>query len=304
MMSNPTSSIVGAHSSSASPLHTNDSSNKNATNVVNSNPANNPASIPPLSAIQHPTFHAPLSATNAQNVASTRGTAATLNLDDIFGDCFFTPEGDACFMSDRVNSGQNNATSLDGGQVGGPIVSGESVVTNVAFKPIMVSTNNSNAPIGAPQHGQIQQSQLQLQQQQQQQQQQHQQQQNQQQQQFVQVAYGGGIATTGLNQANARATIMGPLSSSMISAAPGTAMTGAGTQNAAGVNPLLTTPKLVPMTGPPQQIHHMQYGIPAVATVSSSGSGPGATLGGKKRMGGGVVNLAGHIGGVGKEKKR
>ena len=31
----------------------------------------------------------------------TRGTPSTLNLDDIFGDCFFTPEGEAVFLSEN-----------------------------------------------------------------------------------------------------------------------------------------------------------------------------------------------------------
>ena len=39
--------------------------------------------------------------TGAAAAVQTRGTPATLNLDDIFGDCFFTPEGEAVFLSEN-----------------------------------------------------------------------------------------------------------------------------------------------------------------------------------------------------------
>lgn len=38
---------------------------------------------------------------NASAALQTRGTPSTLNLDDIFGDCFFTPEGEAIFLSEN-----------------------------------------------------------------------------------------------------------------------------------------------------------------------------------------------------------
>lgn len=50
----------------------------------------------------------PMSAATSQAVA-TRGTPATLNLDDIFGDCFFTPKGDAVFLSDQVDNDNEGA---------------------------------------------------------------------------------------------------------------------------------------------------------------------------------------------------
>lgn len=37
----------------------------------------------------------------AEAAVRARGTPATLNLDDIFGDCFFTPEGDTVFLGDQ-----------------------------------------------------------------------------------------------------------------------------------------------------------------------------------------------------------
>lgn len=49
-----------------------------------------------------------MSAATSQAVA-TRGTPATLNLDDIFGDCFFTPKGDTVFLSDQVDNDNEGA---------------------------------------------------------------------------------------------------------------------------------------------------------------------------------------------------
>lgn len=85
--------------------------------------------------IQAPTFLAPLSQ-QTQHAVSTRGTPATLNLDDIFGDCFFTPEGDQIFLSENqpVNDGQqtNNNINIQ--------PSGEAVVSTNASKPVGSST--------------------------------------------------------------------------------------------------------------------------------------------------------------------
>lgn len=38
---------------------------------------------------------------SASAAVQSRGTPSTLNLDDIFGDCFFTPEGEAIFLSEN-----------------------------------------------------------------------------------------------------------------------------------------------------------------------------------------------------------
>ena len=70
-----------------------------------------------------------LSASTAAAVAS-RGTPATLNLDDIFGDCFFTPEGDAVFLGDQAGGGAGGAQ--DGG---GVVASAEAVPTRMASRP-------------------------------------------------------------------------------------------------------------------------------------------------------------------------
>lgn len=61
----------------------------------------------------------PLSSTAATALAQ-RGTPATLNMDDIFGDCFFTPEGETVFLSDQpenvrqefIQSTETNPTNM------------------------------------------------------------------------------------------------------------------------------------------------------------------------------------------------
>lgn len=166
--------------------------------------------------VQPPNF-APFSSQTQQAVA-TRGTPATLNLDDIFGDCFFTPEGDAVFLSETAPAatGDNSGQEVNNG---GVQVSGENLVAPVASRPIEQQQQQ-------PSHGH-----------------------EQPQQQFVQLPFGGGISTTGLNQTgNVRATVMGA--------------------------PVQQQPqqKIVPMQNPPQQSHHLQYATfsPAPAPVPTT----------------------------------
>ena len=55
-----------------------------------------------------------LSASAAAAVAE-RGTPATLNLDDIFGDVMFTPDGDTVFLSEEqeiLPSGEKHVTNM------------------------------------------------------------------------------------------------------------------------------------------------------------------------------------------------
>ena len=123
-----------------------------------------------------------LSASTAAAVAS-RGTPATLNLDDIFGDCFFTPEGDAVFLGDQAEDGA--ARSQDGG---GVVASAEAVPTRMASRPAPDAAAAS-APAGAAGSGggggTAPSS-------------------------YVPVSYGGGISTTGLdNPSQAKSTVMG-----------------------------------------------------------------------------------------------
>jgi hypothetical protein len=52
---------------------------------------------------------------STQQAVAQRGTPATLNLDDIFGDVMFTPDGDTVFMSeeqDALNSGEAHITTM------------------------------------------------------------------------------------------------------------------------------------------------------------------------------------------------
>ena len=134
--------------------------------------------------VQAPTFVAPLSK-EAQQAVQSRGNPNSLNLDDIFGECFFTPDGDAVFLSDIGPDSYYNVQA-----------SGEQTVSEYASRP----TNGQN---------------------------------------YVPVPVAGGIATTGLDQAPgfAKSTTMGP--------------------NHGGGAPST----LMPMQAPPQQKHHMQFGL-------------------------------------------
>jgi hypothetical protein len=136
-------------------------------------------------------FQAPTFSAATQHAVATRGTPATLNLDDIFGDCFFTPEGDAVFLSEQANydPNSNNMGMSSGDNQSFIQLSGEGTqISNNASKPIMTMTMDSssstsnNTTTTAPQ--------------------------------FVTVPQAGGINTTGLANPGAKATIMGPATGS------------------------------------------------------------------------------------------
>lgn len=65
---------------------------------------------------------------NAQQAVAQRGTPATLNLDDIFGDVMFTPDGDTVFLSEEQDA----------------LASGEREVSTMAAKP---SQNGQYVPV-------------------------------------------------------------------------------------------------------------------------------------------------------------
>jgi len=92
--------------------------------------------------IQHPTFLQPLTH-GTQHAVQTRGTPATLNLDDIFGDCFFTPEGDQIFLSENQDSNDGDIQT-----------SGESIISTNASKPI-VNNGGSQQYVPVPYAGGI-----------------------------------------------------------------------------------------------------------------------------------------------------
>jgi hypothetical protein len=141
-----------------------------------------------ISSVQPPLFLAPLS-TQADN--ATRNLV-TLNLDEIFGDCFFTPDGDTVFLSETTDPDDI-------------LPSGESNPAPVASRPLPT-----------------------------------------QQEAFVPFSQGGGIATTGLQDPTAMATIMGR-PSDMNHVANSTA-------------------HYIPAQ-PPQQRHHLQFAMPAYPTT-------------------------------------
>ena len=113
-------------------------------------------------------------AASSSMVQQQRGTPGGLNLDDIFGDCFFTPEGEAIFLSEnpqlqqqlvqqqqqRLQAEEQKLSFLTSGEAG-----------NVA--------QNASRPTTTGGGG------------------------------FTLVAPGGGIVTTGLHEPNATATVMG-----------------------------------------------------------------------------------------------
>jgi len=137
--------------------------------------------------IQAPLFLPSIMSSQADQ-ASKQGLI-TLNLDEIFGDCFFTPDGETVFLSETADP---HAI----------LSSGESQPAPFASRPVPS-----------------------------------------QQEAYVPFSQGGGIATTGLQNPNARATVMGQ-SSDMNGIAPNTAA------------PYLTQQ-------PPQQRHHLQFATPA-----------------------------------------
>jgi hypothetical protein len=187
---------------------------------------------------------------------ANKGTPATLNLDDIFGDCFFTPDGDTVFLSDQQQQSQQQQQQQDGNQNHlinhnpNMIQSGESQVTHYASKPSTLTHPNQN------------------------------QQQNQQQQLqppmthssnvYVPVAQGGGLATTNLdkNPATHRALVMGQApASSLSSAAPNS-----NPNNKQQQQQLAKPRQTVPFVQPPQQRHHMQFVAPALPNNTNSNS--------------------------------
>jgi hypothetical protein len=164
-------------------------------------------SQPPLqyTNIQHPTFLAPLSQ-QSQHALQTRGNPSTLNLDDIFGDCFFTPEGDQIFLSENEVPIQP---------------SGETIISTNASKPVIKNGTE----------------------------------------QYIPVPNAGGIETTGLNlTGSTRASTMGP------------------------VNENLKERKIVPMSAPPQQRHHLQYAILNTGDKKSISSSSTTSSGRDRKM--------------------
>jgi len=101
--------------------------------------------------IQAPTFIHPLSQ-NTQHAVQTRGTPATLNLDDIFGDCFFTPEGDQIFLSENQHDDEDDDDDDDDDN-GKIQTSGEAVPSTNASR--QVDSNGSQQYVPVPYAGGI-----------------------------------------------------------------------------------------------------------------------------------------------------
>mmetsp|Transcript_8090 Transcript_8090/g.18075 ORF Transcript_8090/g.18075 Transcript_8090/m.18075 type:complete len:520 (+) Transcript_8090:132-1691(+) len=188
-----------------------------------------------------------LSAPTAAAVAN-RGTPATLNLDDIFGDCFFTPDGDAVFLNDQPEQEQDAV-----------VASAEAVPTSMASRPVpaagaaaAAAAPTAAAPAQVTAGG------------------------------YVPVSYGGGIATTGLDTAGAKATVMGTVPSTA-GAATAAATAGGGAQGRHPGASLAPPTKAVPFVQPPQQRHHLQYATPAMLGQRGTSTGAAAAAAAAKR---------------------
>ena len=109
------------------------------------------------------------------------GTPATLNLDDIFGDCFFTPDGDAIFLSENPQLQQQVQQQSHQQQVHHQQQQQQQQqqLSQVAFLASGESAPSQNACRPTPGAG------------------------------FAPVPQAGGIVTTGLHKPNAAVTVMG-----------------------------------------------------------------------------------------------
>lgn len=108
---------------------------------------------------------------SATAAVQQRGTPSTLNLDDIFGDCFFTPEGEAIFLSEnpqlqqQVQQHQQLTQQQQQLAQGALLASGEAAPSQNASRPAAAG--------------------------------------------YAPVPQAGGIVTTGLHKPKAAATVMG-----------------------------------------------------------------------------------------------
>jgi hypothetical protein len=115
--------------------------------------------------------HLQLAPGTAQALQAGNKPGQNFNLDEIFGDCFFTPEGETVFLSDQQRQGQGQSQ-----QVGSSGSAPSSFVPSTeGQQPAQVASRLD------PATGQ-----------------------------YVPVQMAGGIATTHLDQPGVKATVMGP----------------------------------------------------------------------------------------------
>lgn len=122
----------------------------------------------------------------------TRGTPSTLNLDDIFGDCFFTPEGEAIFLSENPQlqqQVQQHQQLTQQQQQHQQQVQQHQQLTQGALLASGEAAPSQNASRPAAGAG------------------------------YAPVPQGGGIVTTGLHKPKAAATVMGGTSDNAAPAA-------------------------------------------------------------------------------------
>jgi len=104
-------------------------------------------SFPPAPAFAAPRGEdVPGLSASASAAIAARGTPATLNLDDIFGDVLFTPDGDTVFLNDQPESVRSEILG-----------SGEAVISNHAsrqdgkkFVPVAMATGIAGTQLDKP----------------------------------------------------------------------------------------------------------------------------------------------------------
>lgn len=130
---------------------------------------------PQFTAANGPGLSAPTSA-----AVQNRGTPSTLNLDDIFGDCFFTPEGDAIFLSENPQLQrevqQQQQLTQQQQQLAAAAAQAQAQAQGLVPSGESTPSQNASRPVGAG---------------------------------YQPVPQGGGITTTGLHRPNTNATVMG-----------------------------------------------------------------------------------------------
>lgn len=105
----------------------------------------------------NPMFTAGDYSRGTQQAVAQRGTPATLNLDDIFGDVMFTPDGDTVFLSEEqeaLASGEREVTTMaskpaPGGQYV-PVAKGGGLYTTALYDNTKAATTMGAATYNTP----------------------------------------------------------------------------------------------------------------------------------------------------------
>jgi len=160
---------------------------------------------------------------NAQAAVAMRGTPATLNLDDIFGDVMFTPEGDTVFLGEHQQPHQQQDTTGNrANHIGGQMLSADQSSMHQAQQHLMNQPQNLGVQMsGEGDNVKIVASKMKLNGQ------------------FIAVSAGGGLETTQLQDPTKPALVMGTAPTQVV-----------------------PTTQAVPFKKSPQERRHLQYAVP------------------------------------------